>query len=282
MNPYPLLGKKDPERNTVLGDAKWGIDLIYFLCGFSYQWCVNGENITMQSTNGLTPYNSTIVLLDYQSQFALTLSSLSGETLIHNAVNLAKVAITFSIPTVLTTVGETSFGGPILSKLQEVFCDQKPIDRIAIDPWEDERITSAVEKTGRHKLVVAGLWTDFGVALFVLGALQSGYDVYTVVDACGDMSARGHRIAVERMIQEGAVPMTWLQLLLTFHRESSSPDAYKMLLNIVNDHANLCGLDMQYAETSPAEGKARLSNHKPRESRWGKWSMAPIRSQKRV
>jgi len=236
----------------------------------------------LQSTNGLTPYNSTIVLLDYQSRFALTLSSNSGKTLIHNAVNLGKVAVTFSIPTVLATVGETSFGGPILSKLQEVFPDQKPIDRITINPWEDSRITSAVEKTGRHELVVAGLWTDFGVALFVLEALKAGYDVYTVVDACGDVSTRSHHIAVERMIQEGAVPMTWLQLLLTFHRESSSPDAYKMLLNIVNDHANLYGLDMQYAETSPAEGEVRLANNKPRESRWEKWSMAPIRSQKRV
>jgi len=211
----------------------------------------------MQSTNGLNPYNSTIVLLDYQSRFILTLGSLSGETLIHNAVNLAKVATTFSIPTVLTTVGETSFGGPLLSKLQEIFPDQKPIDRIAIDPWEDERITSAVEKTGRHKLVVAGLWTDFGVALFVLGALQSGYDVYMVVDACGDMSARAHRIAVERMIHGGAVPITWLQLLLRFHRESSSPGAYKMLLNIVNDHANHYGLDMQYAKISISKGKTR-------------------------
>jgi nicotinamidase-related amidase len=236
----------------------------------------------LQSTNGLTPYNSTIVLLDYQSRFALTLSSTSGKTLIDNAVNLAKVAITFSIPTVLTTVGETSIGGPILSRLQEVFPDQKPIDRTTVNPWEDSRIISAVEKTGRHKLVVAGLWTDFGVSLFVLEALKAGYDVYTVVDACGDVSTRAHHIAVERMIQEGAAPMTWLQLLLTFHRESSSLDAYKMLLNIVNDHANLYGLDMQYAKTSPVEGKARFENNKPRESRWEKWSMAPIRSLKRI
>ena len=243
---------------------------------------IKGENRTMQSTNGLSPYNSTIVLLDYQSRLALTLSSLGGKTPIDNAINLAKVAITFSIPTVLTTVGEASFGGPILSRLQEVFPGQKPIDRMTINPWEDGRITSALEQTGRHKLVVAGLWTDFGVALFVLGALRAGYDVYAVVDACGDMSARAHRVAVERMIQEGAVPMTWLQLLLRFHRESSSPAAYKMLLTIANDHANLYGLDMQYGVTSPPQENIRLSNHNPRESRWERWSVVPVRSPKRV
>ncbi len=236
----------------------------------------------LQSPNGLTPYNSTVILLDYQSRFALTLSSPVRKALIDNVVNLAKIAVTFSIPTVLTTVGETSFGGPLLSKLQEVFPDQKPIDRTSINPWEDGRIISVVEKAGRQKLVVAGLWTDFGVALFVLEALKSGYDVYAVVDACGDVSERAHRIAVERMMHEGAVPITWLQLLLTFHRESSSPDAYKTLLSIVNDHANLYGLDMKYTETSPAEKTARSLDNKPGESRWEKWSIAPIRSLRRV
>lgn len=236
----------------------------------------------MQTMNGLTPYNSTIVLLDYQSRFALTPGSMNGETLIHNAVSLAKVAVTFSIPTVLTTVGETSFGGPILSKLQEVFPDQKPIDRVAVNPWEDGRILSAVEKAGRHKLVVSGLWTDFGVTHFVLGGLQAGYDMYTVVDACGDMSARAHGIAVERMVQAGAVPMTWLQLLLTFHRHASSPDVYKILLNIVGDHATFYGLDTHYGEPSRADAKVRSSNNKPRESRWGKWPKPPVRMQKRI
>ncbi len=238
--------------------------------------------MTLQSPDGLTPYNSTIILLDYQSRFALTVSSLIGNSLVDNAVNLAKVAVTFSIPTVLTTVGVTSFGGSFLSKLQEVFPDRKPIDRTAVNPWEDRRIVDAVEKTGRRKLVAGGLWTDFGLALFVRGALTSGYGVYVVVDACGDVSPRAHRIAVEQMIQEGAVPMTWLQLLLTFHRESSSPDVYKSLLNIVNDHAHLYGLDMQYTKPSPVEIKAKPLNNKPRESRWEKWSIAPIRSLKRV
>lgn len=227
----------------------------------------------MQKTHGLTPYNSTIVLLDYQSRFALTLSSMN---LIQNARNLAKLAATFSIPTVLTTVGEKTFGGPILSKIQEVFPNQKPIDRSAVNPWEDGNVVNAVENAGRHKLVVAGLWTDFGVIQFVLGGLQAGYDVYTVVDASGDMSARAHRLSVEKMIQAGAVPLTWLQLLLTCHRESSSPEVYQILLNIANDHAHLYGLETNYPETSPADNKARWSI-KQRESRWARWSMAPNR-----
>jgi nicotinamidase-related amidase len=199
----------------------------------------------------------------------------------NNAVNLAKIAMTFSIPTTLTTVGATSFGGPLLPKLREVFRDLEPIDRTTINPWEDSRVLTKIEKAGRNKLLVAGLWTDFGVSIFVLEALRLGYEVYIVVDACGDMSAKAHRIAIERMLQEGAVPMTWLQVLLTFHREWAPTDTYEVLLHAAEEHARTYGLDLQYAQNLPDEGQTKFVDDKPKEGRWGRWSIAPDRLLKR-
>jgi nicotinamidase-related amidase len=220
--------------------------------------------------------------MDYQAQLVSTVSSMSGETLMSNAINLAKVAMTFSIPTILTTVGATSFGGPLLPRLQEVFPGLNPIDRTTISPWDDSRVLTTIEKAGRNKLVVAGLWTDFGVLLFVLEALKVGYEVYIVVDACGDMSARAHRVATERILQEGAVPMTWLQLLLTLHREWASPDVYEVFLRAAKEHARSYGLDLQYTQMLPDVGQAKFGNdNKPKEGRWGKWSIAPVRSLRR-
>jgi len=241
----------------------------------------------LQPAHGrLTESNCAFILMDYQAQFASTVSSMSGETLINNAVNVAKVAMTFSIPTILTTVSATCFGGPLLPKLQEVFPGLKPIDRTSINPWEDSRALSEIEKAGRNKLVVAGLWTDFGVSIFVLEALRVGYEVYIVVDACGDMSARAHRTAMERMLQEGAVPMTWLQLLLTLHREWASPDTFEALLHAAEEHARSHGLYLQYIQILPDEGQTKFFNDKAKEGRWGKWSIVPNRllrrSQKRL
>jgi nicotinamidase-related amidase len=242
--------------------------------------------ILQPAHGGLTASNCAFILMDYQAQFASTVSSMSGETLINNAVNVAKVAMTFSIPTVLTTVSATRFGGPLLPKLQEAFPGLKPIDRIFINPWEDSRALSEIEKAGRTKLVVAGLWTDFGVSIFVLEALRVGYEVYIVVDACGDMSARAHRTAMEHMLQEGAVPMTWLQLLLTLHREWASPDTFEVLLHAAQVHARSHGLDLQYTQILPDEGQTKFVNDKAKEGRWGKWSIVPNRllrtSQKRL
>lgn len=112
----------------------------------------------------LTPDNCTIILMDYQSQFALSIKSTDGDILIRNGINLAKIARTFSIPTVLTTIGQSSFGGPLFSKLQEILPNQEPVDRTTLSAFEDTRVLATLEKIGRNKLVIAGLWTDFGVA----------------------------------------------------------------------------------------------------------------------
>jgi len=230
---------------------------------------------------GLTATNCAIIIMDYQPEFLSTISSTDGDTLMSNAINIAKAATTFSTPTILTTVAATSFGGPLLPELQEVFPGLKPIDRTTINPWQDSRILTTIEKAGRNKLVVAGLWTDFGVSIFVLEALKAGYDVYVVVDACGDMSTRAHRIGIERMLQEGAVPMTWLQLLLILHREWAPPDTYEILLHAAEEHARSYGLNLQYTQILPDKGQTKLINDKPKEGRWWKWSIAPIRSLKR-
>ena len=211
---------------------------------------VSTRPMILQPIHGrLTPMNCAIILMDYQPQFALAINSADGDILIHNGVSLARIAKTFSIPTVLTTIGQSSFGGPLFSKLQEIFPDQEPIDRATLSVFEDTRLLAAMEKIGRNKLVIAGVWTEFGVAASVRSARQLGYEVFIVVDACGDVTLRAHRIATQRLCREGAVPMTWLQMLLALHRDWAPPEAYDVLLNIAKNHASAYGLEIRYAQT---------------------------------
>ena len=223
----------------------------------------------------LTPMNCAIILMDYQPQFAMAINSTDGDILIHNGINLAKIAKTFSIPTVLTTVGQLSFGGPLFSKLQEIFPDQEPIDRTTLSVFDDSRILAALEKMGRKKLVIAGLWTDFGVAASIRHARQLGYEVFLVVDACGDVTPRVHHIATQCLCREGAVPMTWLQMLLALHRDWAPPEAYDVLLNIAKDHASAYGLEIRYAQSGLDRRQTRLANHQPRERGWRKCFTLP-------
>ncbi len=216
----------------------------------------------------LAPTNCAIVLMDYQPQFALSINSTNGETLLHNGTHLAKIAKTFSIPTVLTTIGQASFGGPLFSKLREIFPDQEPIDRTTLSIFEDTRILGAMEKIGRNKLVIAGLWTDFGVAASVRQARQLGYEVFIVVDACGDVTLRTHRLATQALCREGALAITWLQMLLALYHDWVPPEAYDVLFNIAKNHASAYGLEIRYARNRLGKGQTKLTGDKPRERWW--------------
>ena len=101
----------------------------------------------------LTPANCVLLLIDHQPfQFA-GLRSHDTQTIINNVVGLAKSAKLFGVPTLLTTVLERQ-GGYLLKPLQDVFPEQKPIDRTFINTWEDPRVVDWVKQSGRMKIVM--------------------------------------------------------------------------------------------------------------------------------
>src|SRR6267142_6237229 len=127
----------------------------------------------------LTSDNCVLILIDHQPfQFA-GLRSHDTQTIINNVVGLAKSARDFGVPTLRTTVLEKQ-GGFIIKPIQDVFPDQKPIDRTFINTWEDARIPEWLKKTGRKKIVMAALWTEVCLAMPVIQSLGDGYEVYFV------------------------------------------------------------------------------------------------------
>ncbi len=171
----------------------------------------------------LTPEESVLVLIDHQPfQFA-NLHSHEPTMIVNNVVGLAKTAKAYGVPTILTTVVEER-GGLIIQGLQDVFPDQKPINRTTLNSWEDQRVVDAVKATGRKKLIIAGLYTEICVAFPALQAAGEGYDVYVVTDASGGVSAEAHDMAVRRMVQAGITPITWLAVLAELQRDWARTD----------------------------------------------------------
>src|SRR5438132_4899535 len=180
----------------------------------------------------LTPEECVVVLIDHQPfQFA-NLHSHEPTMIVNNVIGLAKFSKAFKVPVMLTTVLEAR-GGKIIKGLQDVFPDQKPVDRTYINAWQDKRIVDLVKATGRRKLILAALWTEMCLAMPTIHALGEGYDVYIVTDASGGVSVEAHDMAVRRMAQAGAVPITWIALSGEWQRdwarESTLPDPIKIL-----------------------------------------------------
>ncbi len=203
----------------------------------------------------LTPEESVLLLVDHQAfQFA-NLHSHEPQLVVGNVMALAKTAKVFDVPTILTTVLEDR-GGYIIKGIQDVFPDQKPINRTFINAWQDARLVAAVEKTNRKKLVIAGLWTEVCVAMPALQALGEGYDVFVVTDASGGVSVEAHAMGVERMILAGIKPITWLAVLCEWQRDWARTDKLGSLAAILQTHGGGSGVAFDWeAQLLGASGK---------------------------
>jgi nicotinamidase-related amidase len=195
----------------------------------------------------LTPKNHTLILIDHQPQMAFATRSIDVGELRNNVTGLGKAASVFKVPTILTTVATKSFSGPIFPELQAVFPNQQPIDRTTMNAWEDQRIVDEVKKTGRKKIVMAALWTEVCLIEPTLSAIDAGYDVYIVTDASGGVSKEAHDMAVQRMVQAGAHPITWLQYMLELQRDWARSETYAPVTKIASEHAGGYGLGIIYA-----------------------------------
>lgn len=197
----------------------------------------------------LTPDNCAVILIDHQPQMFFGVESASRQTIINNVVGLAKAAKIFNVPTILTTVAAKSFSGPLISELQAVFPTVSPIDRTSMNSWEDKNFVAAVEKTGRKKLVIAALWTEVCLAFPALSAIQAGYEVYAVVDASGATTVEAHNTAIQRMMQCGVIPVTWIQVLCELQRDWARQETYDAVTQLAKEHAGAYGLGVFYAQS---------------------------------
>jgi nicotinamidase-related amidase len=182
----------------------------------------------------LTPQNAALVVIDYQPSQIQSVRSIDHELLVDNIVSVARLAETFRLPVVLSTVNVAHGQGPTVPELKAVLSQHKVIDRTTINSWEDVEFRRAVEATGRRKLIMTALWTEVCLAFPTLDALRAGFDVYPVVDAVGGTSPEAHRAGLERTVQAGAKPISWVSLACELQRDwarvASVPDVVDIVL----------------------------------------------------
>jgi nicotinamidase-related amidase len=182
----------------------------------------------------LTPQNSALIVIDYQpSQFA-GVQSIAPDLLLENIVSTVKTAKAFRLPIVHSTINVASGRGqPTVPELAELLEDDPPIDRTTTNAWEDAEFLAAVRATGRRKLILCALWTEICMAFPALDALREGYEVYPVLDAIGGTSEEAHRRGVERVVQAGAQPITWVPLAVELQRDWAREETVDDVIEIV-------------------------------------------------
>ncbi len=196
----------------------------------------------------LNPENHTLLLIDHEGQMAFAVNGIDPIQLRNNVGLVSGASKIFNVPTIVTTVAEDSFSGPVFPEIMEFYPNHSEyIDRTTMNTWEDENAYKAIKSKKKKKIVMAGLWTSVCVAGPALSALNDGYEVYVITDASGDVSPEAHDLAVQRMIQAGAKPMTSLQYLLELQRDWARSETYEAVTQLAVRFGGGYGLGIQYA-----------------------------------
>jgi nicotinamidase-related amidase len=182
----------------------------------------------------LTPENAAFLLIDYQSSQLAGVHSMDRSLLLKNAVSTVRTIKTFGIPVVHSTINvATGRGQPTLPELADLLSGDKPLDRTTTNSWEDIEFLQAVRATGRRKLILCALWTEICMAFTALDALREGYEVYPVVDAIGGTSPEAHRAGLDRVLQAGGQPVSWVSLAVELQRDWARQDTVQQVYEIV-------------------------------------------------
>jgi nicotinamidase-related amidase len=200
-----------------------------------------------QALTLLTPQDPVLLLVDPQPGLSFVVESQSRTTLKNNLIALAKTALAFAVPIVLTTSASAKYSGPIFSPLLVALDGLQTIERTSMNAWEEPAVVDAIEATERRTILVAGLLTEACVAFTALSALKASYDVRVVVDACGASTSVAQETSVAMLMQAGVIPRTWLQLLLELQRDWTRHATYDAVSGIVKEHAGAYGIGLDYA-----------------------------------
>lgn len=206
-------------------------------------------NAQKPSPELLSPTNHALVLIDHESQMAFAVKNIGTNELRNNTAIVAGASKIFKVPTVVTTVAEKSFSGPVFAEISEFYPQSTSnyIDRTTMNTWEDVNAHKAIVDKGKKKIVFAGLWTGVCIVGPALSAIAEGYEVYVITDASGDVSKEAHEMAVARMIQAGVKPMTSIQYLLELQRDWARSETYKPVTDLVKKYGGAYGIGIQYA-----------------------------------
>jgi len=179
-----------------------------------------------------TPTNTTVLMVDYSVGFVNSFRSHDVNEHITATVALAKTAIGFRSGLVVNLgSGQTPYpqlvkalgGHPIIYRGGEY------------NALDSAKVLEAVKKSGRQRLAVAGISTDGCVIETVLGALRLGYTVAIVEDATAGQTRETHDIAVRRMMQAGAVPVSWLSLATEFQMNWEKKDTAQAYFSLISE-----------------------------------------------
>jgi nicotinamidase-related amidase len=174
----------------------------------------------------IDPHDAVMLLIDHQSGLFQLVRDIDQPVLRSNVCALARVARLAKVPTFTTASVPDGPNGPLIPEIHQLNPEAVYVPRTGqINAWDNPAWVSAIEKTGRKTLLIAGTLTSVCMAFPTLSALVAGYKVFCIIDASGNWSKMATDLTTARVVQAGAMPVDTFAVLAELMSTWNRPDA---------------------------------------------------------
>ncbi len=172
----------------------------------------------------LSEDNAAIAFIDHQTGLLVNCRDQDHNTLKTNIRALCQMTAVLDLPAVITASVPEGPNGPIMPDIIEILPEVPVVNRFGeINAWDSPEFRSAIDATGRKKLIMSGVVTEVCVMFPAISAVADGYDVYAVIDASGTWDNTVLQASMHRMSQAGVKVTTWASVLAELMRDWRNP-----------------------------------------------------------
>jgi nicotinamidase-related amidase len=169
-------------------------------------------------------------VVDIQDRLASVMSE--RQHVVRNTSLLIEAAKTLGLPMVLTEQYPKGLG-PTVNELKEILPPGvKPVEKLHFSCCGEPAFLDALKKTGKKKVILAGMETHICVLQTTLGLLDEGYGVHLVSDAICSRKSSDYKSGLGMAREAGAV-VTSTETVLFQLLEKAGTEEFKKISKLV-------------------------------------------------
>ena len=189
-----------------------------------------GKPVTKNpALSGFSTENSVLVYVDYVTGLDNLMTTIPGKQYRNNIAAFAKFSPLFKMPTAVLGE-ENDYYGTFLPEIKKLVTDGgKTFAPRSTPTAYTPDFAKWLKATGRQNVIIGGISIDNCTLHTSLDLLREGYNVFVVVDVSSTNSKLAEDAAIQRLIQAGAVPVSWLNALTELGDDFAGPNGKGMM-----------------------------------------------------
>ena len=172
--------------------------------------------------------DTVIVAVDLQSVFMKVIHDI--DRVVANSKLLLRSASILHVPVVATSQNAEKLGG--VHEEIAALLTEPVIDKMTFSASRSPEFTAALTRHGRKQIVLCGVETHICVTQTALDLVDAGYQVHVVVDAVSSRSMEKHKLGMERLRDNGALPIASEAVVYELLGQAGTPE-FREILKLV-------------------------------------------------